>query len=36
MIYPETLTTGELTAEGDHSETAKINGQAVTITLKKA
>jgi isoleucyl-tRNA synthetase len=32
-IYAETLTTAELTGEGSHSETVKVDGQEVKIHL---
>ena len=35
LIYAETLTTGELTGEGEHSETVKLDGQEVIISLSR-
>jgi isoleucyl-tRNA synthetase len=34
-IYAETLTTGELTGEGGHAESATIEGKEAKIFLKK-
>jgi len=34
-IFHETLATGELSGEGDHSETVKLEGNEVTISVKK-
>ncbi|HVS79268.1 MAG TPA: isoleucine--tRNA ligase [Candidatus Saccharimonadales bacterium] len=35
-IFAETLATGELTGEGEHSEQFKLEGQVVTAYLKRA
>ncbi len=35
MIFAETLATGELTGEGSHSETVKLDGQEITISITK-
>jgi len=35
MIYGETLATSELSGKGDHTETVKLDGQEVTISVKR-
>jgi hypothetical protein len=35
-IYGETLATGNLNGAGDHSETVKLDGQEIVISVKKA
>lgn len=35
MIFEETLATDELEGEGSHSETVKLDGQEIQITVKK-
>ena len=34
-IYGETLATGDLDGEGDHSETVKLDGQKITISVSR-
>jgi isoleucyl-tRNA synthetase len=36
IIYAETLTTGELTGNGEHQESFKLEGHEVTAHLKRA